>query len=427
MDPFTRLPPELIARILIYTADFSAVENILCASCHVNAAFQAEPTVIRNLILSDSMTSLTEIQRLCYNISLIQTHSIQFPTLVDYQQRCEKMPPVEYTQELLIFILHLAARTQRLACACLSLIQQNFVSAISGVPAGDIPASRRQQIAGESFSFTEEYRLYSSLWHLQHYSCLREAATRRWKWDEISMNGLNAYNDWNDTDYDRAEKIWTTAALLSDLGLRPIYGHYPFQQRARLLAQDPEGEESSRAAWTFPDEAPLPFFDFKSFDLSTGTTRPLEIWTPPRPPPDTEVTKAWSLRAESRPWLPKHLRIFQHQSGAASRGREPASNPFVAFKKWRRLGVTIWDGWRMYRVGLYDGPPRRPGEVIPNPDGTCLPVLPSDPHERARIPVVDYMSRWLALIGEKLPWPSIVNVYFNYPDGEIVLHADVSL
>ncbi|KAL4746262.1 hypothetical protein BDW72DRAFT_207493 [Aspergillus terricola var. indicus] len=346
MDPFTRLPPELIAQIFVYTADFPAVENILSASCHVNAAFQAEPTIICNLILSDSITSLPEIQRLCYNISLIQTHSIRFPTLVDYQQRCEKMPPVKYTQELLIFILHLAAQTQRLACTCLSLIQQNFVSALSGVPAGDIPAS-------------QEYRLYSSLWHLQHYSCLREAATRRWNWDETSMNGLNAYNDWNDTDYDRAEKIWTTATLLSDLGLRPIYGYYPFQQWARLLAQDPE------------DDTPLPFFDFKSFDLSTGTTRSSEIWTPPPPPPATE----------SRPWLPKHLRISQHQSGAASRGREPASNPSVAFKQWRRLGVTIWDGWRMA------------GEAMPNPDGTCL----------ARIPVVDYMSRWLALIGEKLP------------------------
>ncbi|KAL4759660.1 uncharacterized protein BDW70DRAFT_169282 [Aspergillus foveolatus] len=373
MDPFTRLPHELIAQILVYTADFSAVENILTASCHVNAAFQAEHTVIRNLILSDSITSLPEIQRQCYNISLIQAHSIQFPTLVDYQQRCEKMPPIEYTQELLIPILHLAARTQRLACTCLSLIQHNFGSFLSGVPAD----------CGEPFSFTEEYRLYSSLWHLQHYSCLREAATRRWNWDEISMIGLDAYNDWNDTDFDRAEKMWTTAALLSDLGL--------------------QGEESSRAAWTFPDETLLPFFDFKSFYLSTGTTRPSEIWTSPSPPPDSEVTEAWSLSAESRPWLPKHLRIFQHQSGAASRGGKPASNPFVVFRQWRRLGVTIWDGWRMYRVGLYDGPPRRAGEVIPNPDGTCLPVLPSDPDERARIPVVDYMSRWLALIGEKLP------------------------
>ncbi|KAL4802470.1 hypothetical protein BDV18DRAFT_154178 [Aspergillus unguis] len=391
MDPFTRLPPELIAQILICAADFSAVENILSVSCHVNAVFHADPGIIRNLILSDPITSLPEIQTLCYNISLIQTYSIHFTTLADYRQRCEGVPPVEYTQELLVFLLHLAARTQRLACTCLSLIQQNLISALSGVPAGDIPAS------------CQEYRLYSSLWHLQHYSCLREAATHRWNWDETSMNGLDAYNNWHDTDYYRAEKVWTTAALLSDLGLRPVYGHYPFQQRERRLAQDPEGEESSRAAWTFPNKTPVPFFGLRSFDLSTGAVRSSKVWTPPPPPAGTEVTKAWSLSANYRSWLPKHLQIFKHQSGAVSREREVPSSPFVAFKQWRRLGIAIWDGWRMYRLDLYDGPPRRPGEVMANPDGTFLPALPRDPDEMPDIALVDYKSRWLALVGEKLP------------------------
>ncbi|PLB44467.1 hypothetical protein P170DRAFT_480227 [Aspergillus steynii IBT 23096] len=402
MDPFIKLPPELIAKVLVYTADFSAVGSIISASPRVNTVFRAQPTIIRNLLLCDPIAILPEIQNMCHNISLIQTRSAEFPSVVDYQQRCENPPPIEYTEELSIFILHLAARTQRLACACLTLIQQNFVSALTGIPAGDISASDRVKIACEPFSFAEEYRVYSSLWHLQHYASLREAATERWHWDEISMHGLHAYNKWNDTDFRRAEKMWTTAALLSDLGLSPIYGHHPFQDQERFLAQDPEGEESSRAAWTFPEETPLPFF--RSFDLPPGRdmTRSYSlIWTPPSPPPDTEVNKAWALRAESRPWLPRHVGEFRRASTLASLERVPCSYHFVAFKRWRRLGLVIWDAWRVYRLGLFEGVPRRPGEVIPTPEGGHLTVIPDDPGEREQqLLRVNYVSRWLALIGE---------------------------
>ncbi|KAL4754357.1 hypothetical protein BDW72DRAFT_166732 [Aspergillus terricola var. indicus] len=418
MDPFTKLPPELIAQVLVYTADFSAVESIISASPRVNLVFRAQPTIIHDIISVDPIARLPEIQNIIHNISLIQTLSAQYPSVVDYQQRYENGPPIEYTEELSSFILELAARTQRLACACLTLIQHNFVSALEEIPAGDISASRRVQIAREPFSFTEEYHVYSSLWHLQHYSSLREAATERWHWDETSMRGLDAYNKWNDTDIRRAEKLWTTAALLSDLGLSPIYGHYPFQHQQRYLAQDPEGEESSRAAWTFPDTTPLPFF--RSFDIPPGQdmTRPSLIWTPPPPPPEIEATKAWSLSADFRPWLPRHLAIFRHASTTASHERPPSSYSLVNFKQWRRLGVVIWDAWRIYRLGLFEGPPRNPGEIIPTPEGGCLPVLPRDPEERAQIPRVDYVSRWLAIIGEKPPFERtrgmIAGVWVDY-------------
>ncbi|KAH8430880.1 uncharacterized protein LDX57_008544 [Aspergillus melleus] len=218
------------------------------------------------------------------------------------------------------------------------------------------------------------------------------------------MRGLDAYNEWNDTNFRRAEKMWTTAALLSDLGLSPMYGHHPFQHQQRFLAQDPEGEESSRAAWTFPDETPLP--TFRSFDLPPGrdTTRSSPVWTPPSPSPQTESAKAWCLSIDYRSWLPRHTDIFQRSSTSVSLNREPSSYSFVNFKQWRRLGLVIWDAWRMHRIGLFEGPPRRPDEVIPTPDGGFLPVLPRDPEERTRIPRVDYPARWLTLIGEKPPY-----------------------
>ncbi|KAL4966587.1 uncharacterized protein BDV14DRAFT_170888 [Aspergillus stella-maris] len=47
MDPFTQLPPDLTAQILIYTASFSAVESAISASLRVHAIFQAQPTILR--------------------------------------------------------------------------------------------------------------------------------------------------------------------------------------------------------------------------------------------------------------------------------------------------------------------------------------------------------------------------------------------
>lgn len=225
MDPFTKLPSEILAQILICTADFSAVESVVSVSSHINAVFRAQPTIVRDLILVDPIACLPEIQIISHNISLIHTNSAQFPSLADYQQRCQNNPPVEYTEELASFMLHLAARTQRLAYTCLTLIQENFVSALEGIDANNMPASNRVKIAREPFSFTEEYRVYSALWHLQHYSTLRQAAIDHLNWNETSMRSLKAYNKWNDTDHWRAEKMWTIAALLSDLGLSPIYGH----------------------------------------------------------------------------------------------------------------------------------------------------------------------------------------------------------
>ena len=67
----------------------------------------------------------------------------------------------------------------------------------------------------------------------------------------------------------------------------------------------------------------------------------------------------------------------------------------------------------MYRLGLFEGLPRRPGEKVPlltlegeaegEAEERFLPVIPKDEDERARIPLVDYDSRWLALVGVSLP------------------------
>ncbi|KAL5335197.1 hypothetical protein BJX70DRAFT_401800 [Aspergillus crustosus] len=403
MDPFTRLPPELIVQIIVCIADFSAAENVILASPRVKAVFQGQPTIIQELIQSDPVTSLPEIQKLLHDISLIQTSLVQCDSLTDYQLKRDKTTAVEYTGELSTCIIHLAARTQRLACACLSLVQNNLVSALSKCEVPTISVFDRLLKASEPFSFTEEYRVYCSLWHLQHYSALRQAATGRWGWDETSIQGLDAYITWNKIYYlTGTEIIWTAAALLSDLGLTPIYGHHPFQHHQPRLAQDPEGEESSRGSWSFPGDTPLPFFPSFNLPPAQDISQPSRIWASPPPPDKTEATEAWQLIAERRTLHPRQCLLFSGATSSVALEREPISYALVDFRPWRRLGMPIWDEWRMYRLGLFNFP-RSPGQVVPTPDGGILDVVPRDPEERARVPLVDYLGRLLALVGARRP------------------------
>lgn len=70
----------------------------------------------------------------------------------------------EYTLNLdyraSIGIIHLAAGIQRLACACLPLMQQNFASTLSEIPVGSLSGAERAEKGRNPFSWIEEYRTY---------------------------------------------------------------------------------------------------------------------------------------------------------------------------------------------------------------------------------------------------------------------------
>ncbi|KAJ5457869.1 hypothetical protein N7475_009257 [Penicillium sp. IBT 31633x] len=387
MDPFAKLPSELNQQILIHIADFAAVENLISASSQVHAVFRAQPSIIHDLILANPITGFPEIQRLCYNISLIPTSD--YADLAHYQQACVDTPNLNYMGSL--GIIRLAAGIQRLACACLSLMQQNFASTLSEIPAGSLSGPLRAEEARKPFSWIEEYRTYWSLFHLQHYSALRNAATERWNWPAGSLQSLDAYNVWNEINNDKAEQIWTIAALLSDLGLTPSYGHHIENLEVfKLSKMDTEGAEACHAAWEFSEQTPIPFFH--SFKLPSSISMP--IWSSPPIPPENEATTStrWQLAPKWRSREPMHVRYFQNESQRVSRARGPSFG-LSYFRPWRRLGLVIWDSWRMYSVGLCYFPSRGPGLDPPNPDGSAWD---------AKLEKPDFRPRWLALVVEKL-------------------------
>ncbi|KAL2809890.1 hypothetical protein BJX63DRAFT_338796 [Aspergillus granulosus] len=392
MDPFERLPSELVQQIIACTGDFTGVESILLASPQVNAVFQAQPArILKDLILSNSITCMPEIERLCYNIGLLNNPSLYCKDLDDYHQTCEGTPALGYTKSL--YVIQIGAQIQRLACTCLSFMQQNLISTMNNIPAGSLfdGPPLNIQIASNTFSWTEEYRVYWALWHLQHYSHLRKAATNRWGWEDLSIQCLDAYNTWNDIEYHAAEKLWTVAAVLSDMGLG-----------VNWLADHPEAEEPSQTVWPGSKETAIPFFPL--LDLPPASTPihhgSLILWTPPALPPETEATHVWSLTPQRRSRRQVHVDMFHRKGTRLTRNCSPASYTLTKIKPWRRFGWAIWDSWRMYAAGLsgrirY----RRP---IPTPDGSMLKGEPQNLKDRE--PAVDYVARWFAMVGEERPF-----------------------
>lgn len=384
MDSFEKLPPEVIQQILANIGDFAGIENSLLASRRLNAVFQAQPTrIIQELILLIPITCMPEIQKLCYNIGHLSISSLQCPDLEHYHQTCEDPPTLGYTESR--HILKIGAQIQRLACKCLSIMREGLIKTLDNIPADSISGPPLQiQNASQPFTWTEEYRTYWALWHLHHYSHLRKAATQRWNWNESSIRELDAYNTWSEIDYRTAERLWTVSAVLSDLGLT-----------LNWLPNDPEAEEPAQTIWPAPEETSIPFFP--SFDLPPTQSQDSSLWATPDPPEDTELTSTWMLAPRHRAshhWHVAHLYL----SGINLTRTVPACYSLTNMKPWRRLGWVIWDGWRMYSIGLSNIARKK---KIPLPDGGFLEPEPRNPRDRK--PGIDYVARWFAMVGEEKP------------------------
>lgn len=177
MDPFQRLPAELVGQILRNAADFVGVDSLITVSRQARAIFQANSClIIQGLISLNSITSQLEIKKLLSSIALIHRPSICCASLDEYMQLASGEegalePPLQQNtdSDLACRILRIAAQIQRWTCVCLSALRQGLATAVG-------TSSTLTQKANEHFSYLEEYRVYWALWQLRCYSDLRKAA-----------------------------------------------------------------------------------------------------------------------------------------------------------------------------------------------------------------------------------------------------------
>jgi hypothetical protein len=338
IDPFERLPVELILGITSYTSDFVGLESLLILSPRVRAVFLTHPRVIWDFLAQNPMTMMPGIQQRCRTIAVIHCHWFRPTDIDDYIYTCpsllDSFPPSHTTEGEILHILHTAARIQRLACACLYTMQRNFVSAVEGVF-----GSEATQVAGEPLTWIEEFRVYQALWHLELYSSLRNAATSRWNWSSDSLFTLDRYHSWQEIE-NVWEQAWTVAGVLADLGLRASYPGHP---RPELREKEPD-----MAAWHYKLEEFIPFF--VSLHLpgrSHDSQHPL--WASPLPP-DSDAPRCQRIESCFRPTATA-LTLQQNQRLLARHIGQRVS-PLMEMAPYRRLGWVIWHPLRIFSVGL---------------------------------------------------------------------------
>jgi hypothetical protein len=385
MDPFEKLPPELIHDIITLTADFVGVESLLRISPRVRAVFHAQPRiVVLDLIDANPITTMPDVQQLCRNISLIQTPSTKPADFDEYRRICENISsvlPEDLTNAEIYHILQHAARIQRLACRCLHTMQQNFIAAVEPSCA---------EAAGKPLLWLEEYRVYWALWHLQHYSYLRNAAMGRWGWSSESLAKLDEYTTVRGIHSSfLSEHFWTVAAVLADLGLGPpSYGHHTGTATDTKDDCSSPNEEPEWASWQYPDSTPLPFF--ASLDLPAHWPDAYPIWCAPPLPKDASTPP--DQRAEKRLNITVPTRLYRLYSRVLSRhGQGSAYWDMMRFAPYRRLGVVFWSSYRMLEAGLLRG--------------QSLPAAFYSAADRSRGEVGQHRmwANWLGIVGKGLP------------------------
>ncbi|EED21914.1 hypothetical protein TSTA_091550 [Talaromyces stipitatus ATCC 10500] len=275
-------------------------------------------------------------------------------------------------------------------------MRRNFVTAVGASLAGPMPVN--PSLGSRSIVCVELYGIFDT-------SDLRKAAETRigclksksdekdlagvnWSWPVESFERFDAYAVWNDLHPFLVEHIWTVGAVLEGLGLRPSSSPY------RRSDQQEQQESSIRAAWHSNPETPMPLF--LSFDLLTTlamitTTRPGSNF----PPPAAEKIPVTVFLTSTFKVLQRALiadDVFHSLGMALSRARSAVTG-MVEFQPYRRLGVLLWDKWRMYSVGLM---PNTAQMRVPTPDGGFIEV--NDNRET----IQELQARWLASVGKKL-------------------------
>ncbi|KAL4903619.1 hypothetical protein BDW74DRAFT_168808 [Aspergillus multicolor] len=294
------------------------------------------------------------IKQLLRNVAIIYSPSTDCSSHDQYREMCYgpygqssgRKAPRPNDRRWIIADPPFTARIQRLACMCLHSMQQKFVSAVVNSQ-GPLVAER----AAKPISWIEEFRVYWVLRHLQHYSAFVEASKDRWDWLE-----------------DYLKDIWTVSAILADMGLRPLYRHPRRLPPSFREVVEEQEEESTAAAWTVWQHngaAQLPLFRAPRHHMK-------------------ETFASTMIHP-----IAEHSQRFP--------GFAQASQDLRQIRPFRRLGVTIWDKWWMYSVGLLQDTGQTK-KYIQTPDGDIIE------QGVGQLSLYILCSRWLALVGKRPPY-----------------------
>ena len=401
MDPFSAIPAEIIVSILEACTDFASLDGLLRTSARADQVFGEYYQTITERVMKNCPIISQGLQYAFRNVALVESDSMftpsTLPELGDDRYATSVTPfalPASCSLEGVRKAISIATSISRAAFACIDVLLERFSAAeprrviddhgqafewVEG-RSSESPSSEPFRVRYYPPSWAEIYRTHRILWTLAIFDCVLHAVNTRWEWSlEDKTSFIEQYVKECQPAW-RAEELKTIAECLGDI--------CPSETR------------------TLDDRCPF------------LVTVPSPEKMPSIPPAHSIIPDSSKNSTEEKDWKMIYWKgggpngaIGTHRSlCAAFRSIWNQPLKYVNFRAFRRLGIPIWDNWRLHLMGLVNRPEDRLC-----PDSSVFEDLP-DSGGTPKIPMLYALFTWWSLaekedinekfIREHLPdWP----------------------
>ncbi|KAJ5523186.1 hypothetical protein N7513_012730 [Penicillium frequentans] len=346
MDPFAKLPIEIIWQILESCCDFTSLDGLQQISSRVKEAFNgAFKKITENVLRNCSFTSNGLDYYFIFLASILSTSYTPQALLAElagspWTWNIERPISLSTTHSLAAVhqTINTAARIHLTACACL----QRFINRLESAQPRRPMASITEAVdwwhnghpppkGGELIQFDvdppswiECYRAHRGLWKLDLLDQIHNAATNHWLWSAHDLDCFTKQYLELIQYPGGIEEIQTVSECVVDL-----YSSKPNSSKPKIL--------SHRDPYLVTVPSPT--------DLTIQTCWPLPNIQ------DTQVDMKWCR-------VPEAVKVRNGVLGSfnclrrGEKGRGWNALWKVDFKAYRRLGIPLWDKWRLYQMRL---------------------------------------------------------------------------
>ncbi|CEO58406.1 hypothetical protein PMG11_03135 [Penicillium brasilianum] len=340
MDPFAKIPTEIIRKILELCHDFTSLDGLQQISPRVKEAFEGSFKNITEQVLRNC--SLTSHGLHYYFTLLSSIRSTSFTPQALLEELAS--PPGDIMRPISLSTTHSLAAVQQTvntaakihltACACLQHLLNRLKSAEPHRPMAstatvvDWTVDRRHPPpkAGEIIRFDvdppswiETYRTHRGLWKLELFQQIHHAATNHWLWSTHDLNYfIEQYLEWClwPGGIEEPQTISECVVVLCSSAPTILSHQAPY-----LVAVPSPAELTVHTCWPLPNVQ------------------------------DTEVDSKWGRSPRYVQNRNSVLSSFNALRGG-EKGRGYHILWKVDFKAFRQLGIPLWDMWRLYQMRL---------------------------------------------------------------------------
>ncbi|CAG8926268.1 unnamed protein product [Penicillium salamii] len=332
MDPFAKLPTEIIWEILESCDDFTSLEGLRQVSPRVEQAFNGSyKTITENILRNYShvsrglhgyFTLLVSIRSMPFTPAALLE---ELNSLSNGVERPVSLPAT-HTLAAVRQTVTTAAKIHLTACACLRCLLNRLKAAEPRLHLGE---SSWDNCHSDLFdvdlpSWIESYRTNRGLWILELLVEVHNAATKRWMWSVLDLNEfVENYLKWCES-WRGLKEIQTISECVINLS----------SSQPTILSRRP----------TVIFEIPPPN------DLMLQACWPL-----PKLEEDAEFNSTWRRTPEfARTGNNGKASIKMLRDEQKGRGPHPLWN--LSFKAFQSVGIHLWDEWRLYQMGILPQP-----------------------------------------------------------------------